>query len=994
MSENRSSTAVRVINGAFSALAPLAILMVIYAIAGIFPFGDTLLLCEHNSEWFSHLSHYHSALTEGESLFYSFAGGLGGDFYSAFTGGFCNPFWLLTAFYSPDTLYGAVPVIMLIQASAAGLFSYVLFSKLCREQELAAVVFAAAYSGGSLFLLGFLAPQYSGAAVFLPLVGAGLLTLCESGSFVTLFLSMVLFLVSAADLWPCLMLFCGVFFAWGMMTCGDRSQAGPRAALMIVSMGLSIGSAMIFLLPEWLTSVELDAAIIPVGSIDYSSLASLISGLFPGGFSGAECAPMIYCSSMVLFMLAVYFFNSQLGLGERQISGFSLLLILICMAVPGLGWVWLCAAEPTGIVIGSGFVFCLFACTSALRSLVTSIKGNVRLMVLAWLIILLLFLTAVFLRWGEISFELLIFSAASLTLFAAVSLIVLSSRKVSAGFCVVLLLCVCCECILNGVFTFSQTSEVLGLMTVEEYSLRQQQRDWVDGTVASCENGLPSPFFRVRGASSDDYFQTGTDEISTPRAQALMDALGISSGRGYTPFTDALFGVRYVVTGGASEYLYPRVGSDENGAVYMNNASIALGLSAPEGVTGLSSFSANPFIAQNELATALAGSQRQLFNNADILSCTGIGTNVSETLTGTEIIRYDENGYVRFSILAPADGIMYMYVDSDSGSEELVQINNVTTSVTVGAVGQLGYVSRGSTVEVIMTVSDERLNIDGIYFAVLDSALCTAALEEFSAAQPTQLAVNGNYIRGTINIPEGYVLVTSIPYMSGWRANVDGVRVDTAAAAGALLSVEIPYGAHSFELWYEPPYFTASLVISLICFALGMVYACAAEALRRKNESGSRLTAEEQALADSLYISGGYIDEILAGVSFPENEYVPTYANDGVDAEYANAVEMSNPQFLPQTEYDNQLYNDVSAEIQGQLYQPTGVVTDEFQVSPAAGGVADYPVAGFSPEYQAAEYLPDEYYPDELYDPFIGYSMYPQSMDEDDESDYDYDDYE
>jgi len=976
MRDNKNSIAMAVVNGAFSALAPLLVLIIAYAASGVFPFGESLLLCSRNSEWFSQFAHYHSVIMGESSMFYSFSEGLGADFYSIFSGGFGNPFWLLSAFYTPDTLHGSVSVIMLIQSAAAGLFSYLMFSRLCREQKLAAVVFASAYSGGSLFALGFLAPQYSGAAVFLPLVGTGILALCEKGSFVTLFLSMVLFLAAAADLWPCLMIFCAILFAWGMMVCGDKNHLSTRVALLIVSAGLSFASAMVFLMPMWLTGVELGAVAAPVSEIDHASVTALISGLFPGGFSGRECAPLIFTSSMVLLMLPVYFFNSQIGLGERQVSGFSMLFMLICMSVPALGWIWLCAADPTGIIVGMGFVFCLLACACAIRSLSQAAKSSVRLIMISWIVILLLFLVTMVLRWGEISMELLIFTGASLTLFAAITLIVLSSKKITIAFCVVMFFCVMCECVLGCVFSFVQAKDNLGLMTMENYAVRQQQREWVDGTVSSCENGLASPFFRIRGAKSDKYYQIGDGDMATPKTEALMDALGISDGRGFTPFTDALFGVRYVVTGGASEYIYPMVGSDETGAIYMNNASMALGFTAPEGITGVSSFSANPFIAQNELATAAAGASRPLFNTAEITGWSGIGATVSETLTGAEVIRYEEAGYVRFSVLAPSDGMLYMYIDCDADNVELVQIKNNITSVTLGAIGQLGYVSRGETVDIIMTVSEERLVLDGMYFAVLDSVLLTAALEEFSAQQPSQLAADGRSIRGTIYVPEGEVLLTSIPYMAGWKAAVDGVEVKTKAAAGALLAVEIPAGDHTFEIWYEPTFFTAGLVISLIAFALGMIYACAAEVLRRRNEESDRQREAAEAEAEEAYAHESYLEELREVVMAYQDEYntmpeyVPTYANDGVDAEYAGFVDYTAQQFLtPDTA--EPFFSDVSAQVQNQLYQPVDA-QELYQ--------GMYAPDEYTQEYQEAEYYPDEFYPEETYDPYSGYAVYQQPV--------------
>ncbi len=944
MQESRISTAARVVNAAFSALAPMLVLIIVCAVAGVFPFGEKLLLCGQNSGWFGQLAHYHAALTGDESVFYSLSTGLGGDFYSAFSEGFGNPFWLLTAFYTADALHGSISVIMMIQSAAAGLFAYFMFSRLCREQNLAAVVFAAAYAGGSLLVLGFLAPQYAGAAVFLPLVGTGVLLLCEKGSLITLFLSMLLFLVSAANLWSCLLIFCAVFFAWGMLVLGDRSQMGIRTALLIVSAGLAFGSAMLMLLPPLITETELAAALPAVSEIDSASLPAIINALFPGGFSGEEAAPIIFCSSVVLILLPGYFFNPKLGLGERQVSGGMLLLLLICMAVPSMGWVWLCGTETTGVVVGFSFVFCLLACACAIRSLSESTKGSVRMMVLSWFAVMMLFFVSVALRWGKAPVELLIFSAAALTFFAAITLVVLSNRRISVAFCVILLFCVCCECVLGGVYSVNNADDALSLMTLTDYSAKQEKELWIDSTIASSEEGAASPFFRIRGAQSAKNYSIGGNETATPRAAALLDAMGIRGSEGYTPFTDALFGVRYIVGDGSrAESRYPLVGADEAGEIYKNDAAISLGLSAPAGIAGLSSFSANPFAAQNELASVLAGAPRNLFNLAEITGWTGIGATVSETLTNMEMIRHEAAGYVRFSVLSPADGLLYMYIDSESPAAEYVQMGQNVVPLMPGAIGQVGYVTRGQSVEVTMTVSPERLSVEGIYFAVLDSALCTAALEQFSASQAEGLGVVGSHIYARVNMPEGHIFVTSIPYMAGWRVSIDGSPADSCIAAGALLAIEVPPGEHSLELWYEPVYFTASLVISLMALAVGMIYCCAAEALRRRRQAEEEmrqlLSEEEAALAEEIYESGGYIEEMTMEELLSQGQSAPEY------------IDYSAPVFAP------------NSYAQGASYQPP------------APDFGDYSTPGYMPHQPTSPVYPQEqfqYYPKTLGEDYTG----------------------
>lgn len=840
MQGSARNSASAVINSIFSAFIPVVILLAVYSIAGIYPFGDRLLMFPGNEEWYRELIRYHSALMGDSTLFYSVSDGLGGQFYTSFASGFCNPFWLTTSIYSverfPNMMPAVVPFIMIIQSAFAGFFSYSLLSRLCPQQKLAASAFSAAYAGGSLLILGFLAPQYTGAAVFLPLVGAGIYMLCERGSTVVLFFSMLLFLASGAQLWTTLLLFTVLFFTWCMLVAGEREQIWTKSALLIVCTGLAFGSTAVLLISAQLTRVEFGSAFASLGDIDIAPVGAMISSLFAGSFTSGSAVPLIFCTSVVLLMLPLYYFNPGVALGERQVSFVSLIFILTCFAVPSFGWIWLCSAEKTGTVVGFGCVFCLLAVAAAARSLAESAKSTVRKMMLSWLIIGLLFGASVIIRWGKAPVELLIFSAASLTLMAAITLIVLSTRSISSGFSIVLLFCIACECVLGGTYSLARASSELPLTTVSEYAAQLGKQEWIDSTVLSIESTLPSPFFRIRGAYSPDQCSV-TGSASTPSADDFLDAMGIKDGRGFTPFTDAMLGIKYIVPENGPEFGYATVGTDGGDTLLCNSAAMTVGYTVPYTMTDLSSFSADPFAAQNELASAMSGASRSIFSTAEITGCSGIGASITETLTGTEIIRSEPLGYVQFSVLAPSSGMLYMYVSSDNSGEEGASFNGKSVPVSLGAINQLGYCNRGETADIVMTVTDERLVLNGVYFAVLDSQLCSGTISELATRQLSYVAVKRSHIRGTVTVPDGQLLLTTIPYQAGWKAVSGSGEVETCCAAGALLALKLAPGTHSIELWYEPPYFTIAAVISLISFALGVIYATAAEVIRRSSEA-------------------------------------------------------------------------------------------------------------------------------------------------------------
>ncbi len=850
MKNNGDNPSLAVINAVRSTFIPITILLATYAITGVHPFGDKLLMCGFNADWYEQLFRYHSTLTGDGSVFYTLSDGLGSQFYTTFANGFCNPFWLITAVFSASELPHAVPFIMIIESAFAGFFSYTLLSRLCPRQKLAASAFSAAYGGGSLLVLGFLAPQYTGAAVFLPLVGAGIYLLCEQGRTLLLFFSVIFFLASAATLWPTLLLFTVIFYVWCSMFAGDRSQTWAKTALLIVCLGLSFGSAAVLLMPTMITGIELGNLFNSAGDIDTASVGAIINSLFAGSFTSSGAAPLIFCSSMTLLMLPLYYLNSGLGLGERQVSFVSLIIVAVCFAVPVFGWVWLCAADTTGCIVGFGFVFCLIAVASAARSLAEASKCSVRTMMLSWLIIGILFGVSVILRWGKAPSELLVFSAAAITLMAAITLVVLSSKSISSGFSLILMFCIACECVLGGAYSITQASRELPLTTVSEYSEKYRTESWINSTISSSEMTYSSPFFRLRGERSSAQ-NSITSSASTPSAEALLDALGISEGRGFTPFTDALFGIKYIVSDRGSEYNGSAVGMDGDDLLFMNGSAMTIGYTVPAAVIDRSSFSANPFTAQNELASTISGANRELFHAAEIAECSGLGASITETLTGTEIIRSSAAGYVQFSVIAPSSGILYMYINCDNHRSEAASFNGQSVPVFLGAINPLGYCNRGDSVEVVMTVTDERLTIGGVHFAVLDASLCNDTIVELSTHQLSYVAVKGNHIRATVTVPEGQILMTTLPYQSGWRATADGEPIKTSPVVGALLALRMSAGTHSIELWYEPPYFTAALIISLIAFALGLIYATAAEVIRSNNEMPGEADAPLAPMPDS-----------------------------------------------------------------------------------------------------------------------------------------------
>ena len=143
---------------------------------------------------------------------------------------------------------------------------------------------------------------------------------------------------------------------------------------------------------------------------------------------------------------------------------------------------------------------------------------------------------------------------------------------------------------------------------------------------------------------------------------------------------------------------------------------------------------------------------------------------------------------------------------------------------------KLGDFSEGDKVSVEL-----RLNGDSIlfsreskyFFYYMDYNALTEAFDQLSAAEMYIEDYGNDYLKGTIDLPEGQELIfTSIPYDAGWNVYVDGEKSETVMVCDSLLAVKSTAGYHDIEFRYMPKGYVITIIITVlslivfICFIL------------------------------------------------------------------------------------------------------------------------------------------------------------------------------
>lgn len=90
---------------------------------------------------------------------------------------------------------------------------------------------------------------------------------------------------------------------------------------------------------------------------------------------------------------------------------------------------------------------------------------------------------------------------------------------------------------------------------------------------------------------------------------------------------------------------------------------------------------------------------------------------------------------------------------------------------------------------------------------------------DVSARKADTLQINSfssNRITGTIDTKETKLLFLSIPYDKGWHCKVDDKPTNPILCNLGFIGIYLEPGKHVIELFYKPPYFTLSIVASLV----------------------------------------------------------------------------------------------------------------------------------------------------------------------------------
>ena len=513
-------------------------------------FGNkTVLISDMKKQYIA----FYSALREGRLGLYSLEIGLGTPTIGLIAYYLSSPFSLLIFLFPADKLPTAIFFIIMMKVACASVsFCYYLIRK--NELEIILCVpFSLCYSLMSFVFFYFINQFWLAALIWLPLLALSLEDVLEKKKIAKTALILTVLFISNYYISYMTGLFIALYLIY-MCFCREKSlkQTAGSVLRLAAAAILAFCSAGFLLVPTFYQMINsFGDSYDGYGTVNYSP-KQLILKLFVGYFDsiGNAAAPTIFCGTLILILVVLYFFNSRIIVRERIGSAVFLGFLMISTYLPFLDKIWHGFAYPNAFAYRYAFCISFFLITLAVQCC-ANLDGLIN--------ILLIGLLAVPALMAIFSTKLLrnvsMWTAAGEICFCLFYPLYLLIEKISVNKKVIhttLILVVCAEMILNGTLVLD------GVDMQNEFPLYTQYTDLHDMMNEALSGA--GPYERVAyidderlnagmemGFYSPSLFSSAYD----PKAAETVGKLGyatVSKQYRYMPGykeTDRLLGIRY-----------------------------------------------------------------------------------------------------------------------------------------------------------------------------------------------------------------------------------------------------------------------------------------------------------------------------------------------------------------------------------------------------------------------------------------------------------------
>ncbi len=817
----------------FPAFSPLAvfslwavlqflIFTLVYTMIGVFPFGDKFLLhSDAFSQYYPFLSELRRKLFSGESLFYSFSGGLGYNFLATIAYYAASPFNLLLLFV-PENLVGDYTAwMMVVKVSlCGGVFSWYLYNQK-RDYPFFAVAFGIMYACSGFLIGQKFNLMWLDSIALVPLVMLGLEKIVRRES-PTLYLLSLFFVIWCnyyigfiVCLFSCFYL---VFLLFLDESFFLRKFLHILSSFVFSSL-LAGGMASVLLVPS-LFALRVTRAVVEGESPGFRFYNNFICMLrahyMETGFIRSSRNPgdvVLYCGVIVLFLVPLFFTEKKIPKKARIGYGIFLGFLLLSFTFSPLNFFWHGFHNQNSVPNRFAFLYVLlllklcYAILPMLKDIEESRLNKIILGVFS--------ISAVFFVWdlvGQHEFRVSL-SFAFLMLYTVLLYEIRSSKKKDSIKIYSLVLCVLLVIEAGSAVLIDTSINGEGMTRSDVMSWQSAYHQLIDKQ--------DSPSFYRSEADFDEYnfvtllggnavslFNSTMQDNVTKflRQTNIHTELNAILCRTPPSLMADLLGIRYFITQNTSSPTwngYERVGFADDKTLYENKNALSLGLMVPEKISSW----------WPDIGDGMEG----------LNSLSGLLADVEALYTFREVYSGESGEPVSFDL---SEGeTLYVTIDNENLYEvswNTPEYSNLYETQLPNLLLAANCTPTDHTAVLTVTTTDGSPYTGKVFICREEDYI--RVLDALSANQLENVSVSGNHVTGSISTDQTGILLMTIPYNEGWQVTVDGAPSSYEEIGGALIGIPLKEGPHQIEMRYIPQGFATGCVMSLLFLLLTGVY--------------------------------------------------------------------------------------------------------------------------------------------------------------------------
>ncbi|MBE6666213.1 MAG: hypothetical protein E7603_08370 [Ruminococcaceae bacterium] len=919
-----------------SFLIPFLVMLGVYICLEKHPFGNnTVLTLDMQAQYVYYFEALRRLLTEGGSWLYSWERTLGGEFMGIIAYYLASPFNLLTVIFPKSMIPDAIMFIQLTKVGAMAVtFSYYL-RKTRNTSDMVTISFGVMYALSAHAVVQLCNPMWLDAMVFLPLLALGIESMIRERKFILYTVSLTTVFCTNYYIGYMCAIFTFFYFLYYFMLVRPELPQNPGAKeggffkRLIHSNGFEtlmrfgVFSVISLMISAFVLLCALYS--LSFGKTDFSNpsffpslnfdFLDLFVKMLPGSYDNVRPGglPMIYCGMLAVIAIPLFFMSPVITKRKKALSAAMLGFLLVSFLVNTVDLAWHGFSAPNWLEFRNSFIaifFLLILACDGIRVVQKLSFGKILMasVTISFLVMIVQKFDYVFDQGPDTKpLDDTKCILLSLGLIVIYSIILYYFREVkwqnAASFALAAIVCV--EMFVGALMNVVDLEADVGSIRygnwvdgkTEYYSGYTGSIKRVEGVINQIKEEdktfyrMESKVYRKQGGVNEP-LALGIKGISHSTSTlnssviSLMKKLGYSSQShwtkylGGTPVTDALFGIKYVVTkdNTMDPNIYTERASEDEyyefipttGKIYamQNMLALPIAYGVSDRILTMENFIQEPqytsaLTLQNQLINTMLSNKASAHNVLKPVAYSGsIPTGDVRPMPYTHTFMVtDENGEKKevknsfyvfenksdtqngdgsafFKFDAEADGPIYMhlpgYLFAGASNNTTIHVkyyrDDSTVATSAGSftyftnetwtVTNIGTFRKGDRVEVEVEFEGGPVYISkesSNYFYYVDYKQLNAAFEELSFASMIVEEYGNDYLEGFIALPEGQELIfTTIPYDEGWKVYIDGERVETVQVLDSLLAVPATAGDHEIKFVYRPDCAVYGGLISVI----------------------------------------------------------------------------------------------------------------------------------------------------------------------------------